>query len=239
MGKESLRPDKAVEKITKRDARRVLRVVDAGLVNGLGKPEPGHMCVEAAICYALGYEHDDQPQCVAACIRRYKIRINDAKWSSDEARTKGMRRAAIAQLGSSGINQREWADYVIEQVIRRILPLSLRRAAEKHKDKTHAERLIEAALRCENEGTRESARNAAAAASAAYAAYAASAAAYAASDAYAAYAAAAAADAADAAADAVAYRDNILNIAAEICVEACIKCGTQGSKWLDLVAETA
>lgn len=77
------------EQLTKRDARRVLKVVDAGLVHGLGKPEPGHMCVEAAICYALGYEHSDRPKCVAECIRGYKIRINDARWSSDEARTKG------------------------------------------------------------------------------------------------------------------------------------------------------
>ena len=196
MTTESLRPAKAV---------------DAGLVNGLGTPKPGQMCVEAAICYALGYRHGDQPKCVAECIRQYKIRINDGRWSSNEARTKGMRRAAIAQLGSTEIDQKAWAKYVVEQVIRRILPISLRNAAEKHKDKIHAERLIEAALRCENEGSRDAANDAAYAANAAYAA---SASAYAAAT--------------------NAYRDNILNIAAEICVEACIKTKTQGSKWLDL-----
>lgn len=52
--------------LTKKDARKVLEVVDAGLVSGLGVAEPGKMCVEAAICYALGYEHGDQPKCVAA-----------------------------------------------------------------------------------------------------------------------------------------------------------------------------
>jgi hypothetical protein len=199
---DKLRPNAPVKTLTKRDARRVLQVVDFGLVSGLGTPEPGKFCVEAAICYALGLPHGDQPECVAECIRRYKIRINDARWSSNEARTKGMRRAAIAQLGSTSIDQRKWANYVIEQVIRRILPLSLRRAAELHKDKVHAARLVEAALRCEQEGTKESAQNAKTAA--AYAAAAAAAAAYAAAAADAAAAAAAAAYAA-AAADAAAY----------------------------------
>ncbi len=58
---------------TKRDARRVLEVVDAGLVSGLGVASPGKMCVEAAICFALELPHGDQPDCVANCIRRYKI----------------------------------------------------------------------------------------------------------------------------------------------------------------------
>ncbi len=35
-------------------ARRVLEVMDAGLIKGVGEPEPGKMCVEAAMCYALG-----------------------------------------------------------------------------------------------------------------------------------------------------------------------------------------
>jgi hypothetical protein len=233
-------------KLTKRHARRVLEVVDAGLTEGLGNPVPGEMCVEAAICYALGLPHGDDPECVAECVRRYKIRLNDAKWSSNEARAKGMRRAAIAQLGSEGIDQRKWAEYVAEQTIRRIVPEALCATASKHKNKVHAKRLIAAAARCEQEGSKESAiaaRDAdAAAAGAAYAAYAADAAAYAAyaadaadADAYAA-AAAAAAYAADAAG---VERDRILNIAAEICVEACVLCKTPGSKWLDITQEDA
>lgn len=63
-------------KLQRKHARRVLEVVDAGLVSGLGIAEPGRMCVEAAICYALKLPHGDQPECVADCIRRYKIRIN-------------------------------------------------------------------------------------------------------------------------------------------------------------------
>ena len=40
-------------------AKKVLATVDAGLVQGLGSPVPGQMCVEAALNYALGREHSD------------------------------------------------------------------------------------------------------------------------------------------------------------------------------------
>jgi hypothetical protein len=252
-------------KLTKRHARKVLEVVDVGLVHGLGKPEPGKMCVEAAICYALDLPHSDKPGCVAECIRQYKIKVNDSSWSSDTARAKGMRRAAIAQLGSSDIDQGKWVKIVAEQTIRQIVPIPLRFVAEKYAKRIgteNAARLVEAALRCENEGSKAAAYDAADAADAAYAANAYYDAAYAADDAAdaaanaaaaaadaayaandaaaAAYAANAADDAADAAyaandaADAAAKRDEILSIAAEICVQACVECKTQGSKWLDL-----
>jgi len=224
-------------KLTKSHARRVLEVVDAGLVSGLGLAKPGKMCVEAAICYALELPHGDQPECVANCIRRYKIRINDAAWSSNAARAVGMRRAAIAQLGSDFLDlpenrqlRKEFVMYLAEQVIRQILPVALRAAALRFKDKIQAEKMVEAALRCEKEGTRKAAQNARAVAAAAAAADAAAAAA----DAAAAAAAAAAAYAAAAYAAKRKARDEILNIAAEICVQACIKFKTPGSKWLDL-----
>lgn len=95
-------------KLTKRDARKILGVVDKGLTHGLGEPIPGRMCVEAAICYALGLPHGDNPRCVHHAIRSYKIFINDLDWSSEKVRARGMRRAAIAQLGSSDINGKEW-----------------------------------------------------------------------------------------------------------------------------------
>jgi hypothetical protein len=45
--------------ITEQVARRVIEVVDAGLVRGVGDPVPGQMCVEAAINYAMGLPHGD------------------------------------------------------------------------------------------------------------------------------------------------------------------------------------
>src|SRR5438477_2282575 len=85
------------------EARRVLAVVDAGLINGLGVAEPGKLCVEAAICLALGLPHGDDPGCVEPAVRAFKIRLNDSRWSSNGARAKGLRALAVAQLGSKGV----------------------------------------------------------------------------------------------------------------------------------------
>jgi hypothetical protein len=251
--------------ITREIATKVRDVIDAGLVNGVGVAEPGKMCVEAAVCYALGLPHGDDPGCVSAPLRRLKIKLNDSSWSSDQVRTKGLRRLGVAQLGSKGVlNDAEFVKRVVEMTIRRSVPVALRSAAKVNPK--HADRLEAAAVRCEREGTREAALAArtAAAAAAAYAAYAA--AAYAAYDA-AAYAAAAAADAAYdaaayAAAAAAAYaayaaardkslaardkslaardkslaaRDKSLATYAEWVVEILIDMKAPGCEWLDLV----
>lgn len=89
--------------ITESLIRTLLNTVDAGLTAGLGTPEPGKMCVEAAISYALGEPHSDGPSCVDSAVRAGKIGLNDCAWSSDAARAAGMRRVAIAQLGSKGV----------------------------------------------------------------------------------------------------------------------------------------
>jgi hypothetical protein len=100
--------------ITKALASKVLEVVDKGLTDGLDdgdrsietkdgycRPAPGHMCVEAAVCYALGEDHDDRPSCVYGTIREIKIQLNDSDvWKSEKDRAKQLRRLAIAQLGS-------------------------------------------------------------------------------------------------------------------------------------------
>jgi len=189
-------------------ARRVLDTVDAGLVKGLGQPKLGGMCVEAAVCYAMGLPHSDQPSCVGSAVRRYKIRINDAQWSSDAARTSGLRKLAIAQLGSDSIDQALFVRIVVEQTIRQIVPRALRIA--KKRNSAHADKLEAAAVRCEQEGSKEAAQHARSTAAADAYAYAADAAAAAADAyAYAADAAAAAAAAASAAAAdaAAAYAD--------------------------------
>jgi hypothetical protein len=154
------------------------------------------MCVEAAVCFALGLPHGDDPACVARAVRSLKICLNDKNWSSKAARAKGLRRLALAQLGSAGVvDDHEFAKRVAELAIRKCVPAALRSAASIQKDPAHKSAMLQAASRCEKEGSREAAiegKNAAYAASAASAAAAAAAnaAAYAA---YAAYAADAAA----------------------------------------------
>ena len=230
--------------LTEEIARKVLTTVDAGLVHGMGKPVAGKMCVEAAVCFALGLPHGDNPPCVGSAVRAFKIRLNDSNWSSNEARAKGMRRIAIAQLGSDQIDQKEFANLLAVEVIKQIVPIAMRAAASVCKDETKKAAMLAAADECETEGTEESARKArTAAAAAAYA----DAAGYAAADAAAyaaAYAAAdaAAAAAADAAAAAAAYayakrasrRDEILSLVADIGVNVLIKLGAEGTQWLGL-----
>jgi hypothetical protein len=187
-------------------AAKVLEVVDAGLVKGLGTPEPGKMCVEAAVNYALGADHGDKPACVAPALRALKIRLNDASWSSEATRAKGLRRLAIAQLGSKdALDEKEFAKRVATLAIRLCVPEALRAAAGVLQS-PHKEQLLKWAFSCEQEPTRKNALGARGAANAADAdaAYDAAAAdADAAYDAAAAYAASAAADAAYA--DAAAY----------------------------------
>ncbi len=228
-------------------ARKVLEVVDAGLVNGLGVAEPGKMCVEAAVCYAMGLPHSDKPSCVGSAVRSFKIRLNDARWPTDADRTKGMRKLAIAQLGSDTIDQREFASIVSLKTIQRIVPMAMRYAVEKGyklTDETKVE--IEASAKaCEDSTNLDIGREASTkardlmrkvrAADAAADAAAAAAAAYA-DAAYAAAAAAAAADAAAAyaAAAADAYRLKVLNCSAQIGLEALIELKSPGCEWLDL-----
>ena len=140
--------------LTREIARKVLQTVDAGLVKGVGNPIPGQMCIEAAVCYALGLPHGDDPKCVGRAVRAYKIRLNDAQWSSDAARARGMRRVAIAQLGSDQIDQNEFRKEVVLQGVRQILPIALRATAKMIPN--HAAELEASAIACEAVGDRKS-----------------------------------------------------------------------------------
>ncbi len=232
-----------IMKIDLNVARKLLKTVDAGLVRGLGNPKPGEMCVEAAVCYALGLEHGDDPGCVAPSLRALKIRLNDSRWSSKAARAKGLRRLALVQLGSVGtLDEKEFAKRCATLAIGYCVPVALRAAAKEVE--AHRQPLLDAVELCEKEPTRENAlrarevATAAAADGAADAAHAAdassSAAAYA--TAAAAIAAAAAAAAADAAADAV-YTDTadiVLSTFAERVVQILIDMKAPGCQWLYL-----
>jgi hypothetical protein len=100
-------------------ARKVLETVDAGLTDGLGVPVPGQMCVEAAVCYALGLPHSDDPQCVSESLRTLKILLNDSMWSTNDARASGMRRLAVAQLGSKdNLDEKEFDAKLVSIAIR-------------------------------------------------------------------------------------------------------------------------
>ena len=144
--------------LTKAKAKKVLDMVDKGLWKGMGVPIPGKMCIESAVCFAMGLPHGDQPPCVSPIIRKLAICLNDADWSSNAARAQGMRRLAIAQLGTAdAIDDREFAKKVVTISIQKMVPRALLNAAGIHPDKKHKQVLEKAAQECERNPGKETA----------------------------------------------------------------------------------
>jgi len=226
------------------DVKEFDRILACGLSFGIGD-RGGRVCIEAAICQVMGLPHGDDPGCVTESVRRFKIRLNDSQWSSPKARAKGLHDLGLAQLGSMGVvEDQEFTKRIVEKTIRVLIPALFRDVL---KDEP---KCLEAAKRCEDEGTVEAARNARdvargynaayaadAAYAAAYAAYAAAAAAaYAAAAAAAAADAAYAADAADAAAAAAKSKykpDYYLNLSAKLALETLRELKSPGIVLLD------
>lgn len=77
-------------------------ILARGLCKGAGV-QGKRVCIEAAICEALGLQHDDDPGCVATAVREFKIQLNDSNWSSPAARAEGLRDLGLAQLGSKEV----------------------------------------------------------------------------------------------------------------------------------------
>ena len=170
-------------------------ILSRGLCQGVGNRD-GQMCIEAAICAALDLPHGDNPDCVSVAVRSFKITLNDAGWSSPEARAKGLRSLGIAQIGSKGVvDDVQFATKVAEMTTSTLIPHLFRTVFP------HDARCLLAADGCE----KLSPNAAAAARAAAAAARAAAAAARAAADARAAAAYTARAAAAYAARAAAAY----------------------------------
>jgi len=204
--------------ITREIAIKVRDTVDCGLTSGMGKPIPGEMCVEAAVCFAMGLPHSDEPTCVSKAFRSLKIALNDGPWSDNKARAKGLRRLAIVQLGSSEIDDNEFARRVVEMTIRKIVPIAMRAAALIHPMPEHKLALENSALLCEKEGTESAAKSAAKSAESAAESAAKSAAWYAAKS-----------------AAKSAAKDQVLTDFAEAVVQIAIEMKMPGCQFLDLV----
>jgi hypothetical protein len=119
-------------------------ILNRGLSYGLGD-EDGKMCIEAAICHALGMPHGDNPLCVAESVRRFKIRLNDCEWSSPEARAKGLRNLGLAQLGSKDVvDNTAFSSRLAMLMGKVLLPQLIREYLPYHS------LCLEAAYQCEN-----------------------------------------------------------------------------------------
>lgn len=138
--------------INKFDVGKFDSIIARGLSLGLGS-QGSQVCIEAAVCEALNLPHGDDPKCVASSVRRFKIRLNDAAWSSPQARAKGLRDLGIAQLGSLGVvDDVQFATKLAEKTIRQLLPKLYRELWPNDAE-------VEAvAQQCEQEGTQKAAR---------------------------------------------------------------------------------
>jgi hypothetical protein len=206
------------------------KVLARGLSNGLGE-RGGQVCIEAALCEALGLPHGDDPKCVAESVRIYKIRLNDSCWSSSAARAAGLRDLGIAQLGSKDtVNDLEFTKRLAKKTIQQLIPALFRELFPGNV------KLLACADKCEAEGSAASAKEAqawaeAAAAEAAWAAAEAE-------EAEAAEAAAAeaawaeAAAAAEAAASSAKNPDKYLLLSASLALEVLRELKSPGVEWL-------
>ena len=225
------------------------KILKRGLRKGGGLKAGDIGCVENAVCEAIGLPYSDDPKCVAASVRTYKIGLNDAAWSSNEARASGLRDLGIAQIGSKGVvDDVAFAEGLSKLIIRHFIPALFRDVfRDEPKCLEAADRCAAAVPAATPSAASDAASYAASAArSARYAASdAASAARYAASDAacYAAsYAASAASDAAsaaryaaraacDAACDAAS--DKYLLLSASLALQVLRELKSPGCEWID------
>ena len=221
--------------ITEPLIRKLLATVDAGLTAGVGVPEPGKMCVEAAIAFALGEPHSDGPTCVHPVVRAGKIALNDCAWSSDLARAQGLRRVAIAQLGSTKIDYVKYVTLLAQYTHDEIVPL----AAESAKTAAEYAESAESAAQYAAKTAAEYAESAAQYAESAAQSAAQSAAESAQTAQYAAQSAKAARYAKTAQYAAQSDRDAALRLSADLMVRALKECGSPGCAWLWLCDEEA
>jgi hypothetical protein len=141
-------------------------ILERGLCAGIGTPD-GQVCIEAAICMAMGLPFGDDPTCVDPAVRVFKIALNDAAWSSPRARAKGLRDLGIAQIGSrDSVDGAEFSRRLAEGTIRILIPHLFISILAEYPD------CLMAAERCAMEGTAAAALAAAEAAACATAAWA-------------------------------------------------------------------
>lgn len=104
-----------MKKITLTHITNLLKLFECGLVNGAGHGV-NHFCVQQAVHRVMdddlkNHEKSDRPPnwCVQERLRGFGIHMNDADgWRDNTARAEGLKRFAIAELGSSKISGAEF-----------------------------------------------------------------------------------------------------------------------------------
>lgn len=90
-------------KITPEIVTKLIKVIGSSLYGSAGTmTKPGTFCVQQAVSKAIGEPHlDDSPTpCVSDELIKFGINLNDRDWPSNNARARGLKRFAVAELGS-------------------------------------------------------------------------------------------------------------------------------------------
>src|ERR1700685_3706327 len=108
------------------------KILSRGLSRGVGSRD-NTMCIEAAICTVMGLPHGDDPGCVTPSVMSFKVRLNDSRWSSPEARAQGLYQLGLAQLDSLGVvDSVEFAKAISNSTIRVLIPTLFRDVLSGH-----------------------------------------------------------------------------------------------------------
>lgn len=134
--------------ITKEIVDKLMSLLDFGLVKGAGNGMTDNtFCVEQAVSIAIGEPLNDNPiSCVSEVVAVCKRNLNDCNWSSNTARAEGMRKLAIAQLGSNVLDSHEFSQRLILNSAKRLLTYVI----QKYYDNTKNEKLLEWKLKFES-----------------------------------------------------------------------------------------
>lgn len=131
--------------LTNKQINKYDEILSRGLSKGIGGIDR-QMCIEAAICTTLDLPFSDDPLCVTESIRQYKIKMNDSNWSSELARSRGLRDLGLAQLGSLGvISNEDFVNKLMQKTIGTLIPTLFREIFPNNK------KCLEAANMCEIE----------------------------------------------------------------------------------------
>lgn len=98
--------------------KRLIQIGKKGIAFGLSDgPVPGELCIQAAICAAMGEKHGDEPTCVEQPDNRISIAVNDLNWGTNRTRAKYLLPIGLAQLGTKGEDRLPWLKRVVLGII--------------------------------------------------------------------------------------------------------------------------
>ena len=153
-----------VQQFTAAKLKRLLIEHDDGVLKSGSHQKDGRdFCAMEFIAKVAGEPWTDTPECVHPSLSAYCRAMNDARWPSDDERTKGMLPLLANVFGTRDLKIN--IANIAEQTIRQIVPIALEHAASIHPDDKHKAALLDAAKRCKNDPAARAASDAARAAS--------------------------------------------------------------------------